>query len=350
MGKYIISCLIVLALVVVPVAVMVLPDSVLLENERRKANTFPSLSAKMIRPIEIKKWFRGVDAYFADNFPLRHFLIGFALALHEDSYESSNTNACIRGMENWLFLGNNGAKCVDKLQGLISMSDKALASQADGFFQKQAKAKELGADFYILIGPNKSSIYPEYMPPVIKPSEKRFLTPLVNALVAGQVKVFDPTELLIKKKSLGLLYFRTDTHWNYLGAYEAYKAFLAHYGMPALPVPTLSEAEPQSGDLVGMGGYKKFPLSTGDNFTLTWNNGDTVTWENGVATNSQAVMPKSVWVFGDSFTGGLKPFIAASFRDVRFFSNDDFDATIRSGLPKPDVILWVHVERNFAGS
>ena len=348
MGKYILSCLVVLALVAVPVTVMVLPDSVLLENERRKANTFPSLAGKKLQTREIKKWFKNLDAYFADNFPLRNSLVGIALALHEDSYESSDMNVCIRGMENWLFLGNNGARCVDKLQGLISITDAALTSQADAFLQKHARAKELGADFYIFIGPNKSSVYPEFLPPVIKPSEKRFLTPLVNALAAAKVKVFDPTDLLVKKKNLGLLYFRTDTHWNYLGAYEAYKGFLEHYGLPALPVPTLKEAEHLGGDLVEMGGYKKFPLSTGDNFTLAWDNGDTVKWDNRVATNPEAVVPKLVWVFGDSFVSGLQPFITASFREVRFFSLDDFDATISSDLPKPDLILWIHVERNFA--
>ena len=349
MGKLIISLVATLVLISVPIAVMVLPDTVDLENERRKANAFPTMSKKA-RVKEIRQWFKGVDAYFADHFPMRNSLVGFALAIHEDSYSSIDMNACIRGKDDWLFLGNSGAKCIDKLQGSISMTDSAVAKQTESFQHRAATAKELGADFFIFVGPNKSSIYPEFLPPVIVPSEKRFLGPLVDSLAANQINIFDPTDHIHKGKNLGLLYYRTDTHWNDLGAFLAYKAFLEHYDLPALPPPNVTKVNPFMGDLVNMGGYKKFPLSPGDNYALSWDNGPSVEWVKDHAKNPDATTDKIVWVFGDSFSAALRQFIAASFREVHFFTHDDFATMTQSDLPKPGIVLWIIVERNFARS
>lgn len=63
--------------------------------------------------------------------------------------------------------------------------------------------------------------------------------------------------------------------------------------------------------------------------------------------NPHATSDRTAWVFGDSFTGALKPYFMATFKEIRFFSPGGFYSAVASDLPKPDMMIWVMVERNF---
>ena len=348
MGKTtIITALLTAMLFVIPAAAILLPAAETFEDERRKVTAFPPLSAKM-RNREIRKWFKDVDAFFADRFPLRSSFMALPRALYEESYSDIDMQACFRGKDNWLFLGNNYDRCIDKLQGAITLSEASLEKQTAEFMSRSAKAKEWGADFYILIGPNKSSVYPEFLPSFIKPAEQRFISPLVASLLANKVRVFDPTEHLLQSKHKGLLYYITDTHWNALGAYEAYCAFLANNSLPALPKLYFVDDGPRAGgDLIDIGGYRVYPLSTGDNFRIAGRS-PVKTLTDTHFVNPSADNDKTVWVFADSFGIKLKPFIAMGYRNAFFFEHDQFSEMDASGQPRPDLVLWVHIERVFA--
>lgn len=347
MNNFFISCMLAALLFIVPLAAFVVPDMGNLESERRRMAAFPEMPPKITSGY-FKKFFQGVDAFFADRFPLRSHMLGLSMALHEAGGNSLNTNKCYRGKENWLFLGNNYARCVDKLQGGVILSGNNLERQAKAYGQIRDAAEKSGADFFILIGPNKSSIYPEYLPPVIIPARRRFISPLLDSLSREGVKAYDPTDRLVEAKTTGLLYYRTDTHWNARGAHEAFEGFRERAGLPALPSLSFDEAPVHGGDLVSIGGYKNFPLSVGDGFTLHWSVSPSLNEEEGLITNTHAVSEKAAWIFGDSFAEALRPYVTATFKEVRFFKHGEFEAAMSSQLPKPDVILWVIVERNFA--
>jgi hypothetical protein len=344
MNKFFISCILSALLFVVPMTVFVVPDMGILESERRQIAAFPEIASMKFRSGHVRKFFRGVDAFFADRFPLRSPLLVLSMTLHDNL----NMDKCYRGKENWLLLGNSYASCVDKLQGKVNLSGDALKSQTEAYRKIRDAAEKLGAEFFVFIGPNKSSIYPEYLPPIVVPARQRFISPLLDLLDGIGVKVYDPTDQLIKAKPNVLLYYRTDTHWNAYGAHEAFQGFREMSGLPALPSLSFSEAPALSGDLVDICGYKSYPTSIGDNFTLHWSVSPSLHEEDGLITNTHPTSEKTVWVFGDSFANALRPYITATFKEVRFFRHDEFEAAMSSQLPKPDMILWVIVERSFA--
>lgn len=347
MRKSSISCLLVALLFVVPMAVFISPEVSNLENERRKIASFPDAPPK-IRARYIKKFFQDFDAFFADRFPLRSSMLSLSIALHEANGDSLDMSKCYRGRGDWLFLGNSYQRCVDKLQGNVTLSGDSLKRQMGQYKSKHDAAHEGGAEFFILIGPNKSSIYPEYLPPLIFPGSQRFISPLIDSLSTEGVNIYDPTERLVGAKNLGLLYYRTDTHWNAFGAYEAFEGFRDLAGLPSLPPISFEEASTHAGDLVSIGGYNNFPLSTGDNFTLRWSTPPVHHDKDGLIANSRASSEKTAWIFGDSFAEALRPYIIAMFKEVRFFKHAEFDTAMASTFHKPDIILWVIVERSFA--
>ena len=347
MNKFFVSRLLIALLFIVPVATFFIPSEGHLENERRQRASFPEIPGKLgIK--EVAKFFRGIDTFVADHFPLRSSLLELSTTLYEVGGDNVNIDTCYRGKENWLFLGNKYARCVDKRTGRIVLSAANLKLGAERYKQIHDTVKTSGAEFFIFIGPNKSSIYPEYLPPIVPPAQASYIAPLVTFLNGAGVSVYDPTERLMAAKTSGILYFRTDSHWNALGAYEAFEGFREWAGLPALPPLSLTEGPLLKGDQVNSGGYKNFPLSTGDNYTLQWDVPPKLESKDGLTHNPHAVSDKTAWVFGDSFAGALSSYITAEFKGVRFLSHKDFESAMSSQLPKPDAVLWVVVERNFA--
>jgi hypothetical protein len=279
---------------------------------------------------------------------LRACLLEISATLHEANGGDIDMDKCYRGTNNWLFLGNSYSRCVDKLQGMAALSADDLKRQTEEYGKIRDAAAKCGAEFFIFIGPNKSSIYPEYLPPFVIPARRRYIFPLLDSLSNAGVKVYDPTLKLIKAKNTALLYYRTDTHWNARGACEAFEGFREPAGLPSLPPFFFAEAPEHRGDLVNIGGYKNFPLSTGDGFTLHWRVLPDMREEDGLFVNERAVSDKTAWVFGDSFANALRPYITAMFKEVRFFRHGEFEAAVSSQFSEPDMILWVIVERNFA--
>jgi len=337
MNKFITSCVLCVILFVVPVATFVSQKTGTLEGERRRVVAFPH-APKKIAAGEIKRFFREFDVFFADHFPLRGPLLSLSSRLHESTGSDLDMEKCYSGKENWLFLGNNYDRTVDKLQGRAKLSRAALRRHVEYYAGMRSAARSNGADFVVFIGPNKSSVYPEYLPSFVTPANKRFITPLVEALRDAGVKVYDPTERLIRKKAEGILYYRTDTHWNERGAYEAFDGFREYMDLPALPRCTfVAGAELHRGDLVAIGGFEDFPLSKGDS--------DAPRWDPPL---SHSVSEKTAWIFGDSFAGALGSYMRATFAQTKSFRHEEFGQAMSSQDKKPDIIIWVVVERNFA--
>lgn len=347
MSKFILSCCITVLIFVAPLSVLFQTEQGALSDERRQMAAFPDFPDK-VRSRTLKQYFRGIDTFFADHFPLRAQFLDISMLVHEVAGDTPDIEKCYRGLDNWLFLGNSYGRCVDQLQGRARISGNNLKLQVAYFEQRQAEAKKRGAAFAVFVCPNKASIYPEYLPAIVTPAPTPFITPFVEALRTAGINVYDPTSLLISKKGDGLLYFRSDTHWNFRGAYEALNGLNAHLKLPPLPPVSWKDAPVHKGDLVGMLGYDKFPLATGDNVEPVWQTPLTAKIEPEHSSNPQAPSDKVVWVFGDSFTGALWPFLASEFKEVYFFKHEKYAEVMATRTDKPDLVLWAIVERNLA--
>ena len=110
--------------------------------------------------------------------------------------------------------------------------------------------------------------------------------------------------------------------------------------------------------------FREFPLHPGDDWDVVWdsrphwrereipNPNDPAFGSRSVVTNAAPLSPKRVWVVGDSFTGALRQFLNATFREVRYQGHwlrkiHELPVDLRTASEKPDVLLLVIAERAF---
>ena len=274
------------------------------------------------------------------------------------------SDAWYKGKADWLFLGNSFERTVDKLE-LVTVPDSSMIDESNqNIINVAKKAAEFNTQVALLVGPNKSSVYSEYLPDDIIPSKKRYLNFFLDPLrQTPNLIVYDPTEDLIAfKKTEGILYWMTDTHWNNKGAFLAYQGFSKLLGTPS-PVVDFINSTPRSGDLIGIAKLNNFPLHPEDNWDIVWKNTLSLTEQEipdeqkstmgsaTIVTNKKPLSDKYIWVVGDSFTEALKPFINATFKEVRYLGHwhklKDLPLALTQATRKPDMIIVIRVERSF---
>ena len=114
----------------------------------------------------------------------------------------------------------------------------------------------------IFVSPSHNTIYPETMPDFLaeqKTGDNSRLKQLTEIFKDSTVKFINPYERLMKEKENYLIYNRTDTHWNELGAYFGYCELYDYIGetFPSAKPRPLSDfnvynAIVRGGDLIPM--------------------------------------------------------------------------------------------------
>ncbi len=267
------------------------------------------------------------------------------------------------GKDNWLFLGNAFGQTIDKLTLKIKPSQAEL-DRTSGYFERLAStADRYGTDVSLLIGPSKPSIYSEFLPSQVVLSKNRYINFFIERMGNIQnLTVFDPTQDLIEaKNNFGLLYSRTDTHWNNKGAFVAYERLLKILRIPA-PKVEFKSIKSVQGDLVSISGLKDYPVEAGDNWEVIWKNGQSWsldvdiksgTFNNPVnSINEKAISNEYVWVIGDSFSTAVNPYIYATFNRVSYIGSwqeklESLPEILKNAPIKPDLIIVIRTERDF---
>ena len=270
-----------------------------------------------------------------------------------------------RGKNDWLFLGNQYENNVAKLKlAIIPDEDQINSTKAD-FEKISTIAAEYNTQVVLIVGPDKSSIYKEYLPDGLIPSSKKYLSFFLDKL--SEVKnltIYDPTNDLISfKHSEGILYWMTDTHWNSKGAFLTYFGFSKLLDLP-VPRVNFKQGSQHRGDLIEIAKLQNFPLHAEDNWDIVWpenlvlhenvvkNEQKTSFGSATVFTNENPLSNKYIWVVGDSFASALKPYFNATFKEVRYVGHwadklNSLPQEFSEAARKPDMIVIVRVERTF---
>lgn len=134
----------------------------------------------------------------------------------------------IIGRDDWLYLGDQHEKTLTTDRRSPTEADTALGKEIGGAAQAwdrylSGKGVKL---FRVMVGPNKGTIYPDHLPAWAKPPSPN----VTDALFAGtgNVRYIDLRRPLLAAKAdrPEALYYKTDTHWNSLGAGIAFRAFV----------------------------------------------------------------------------------------------------------------------------
>ncbi|MXS85881.1 hypothetical protein ABO04_08170 [Nitrosomonas sp. HPC101] len=140
---------------------------------------------------------------------------------------STDPEQVIIGHEDWLFLGDQyeQTRTIDRRPP--SRADFVLAkdiSKATEAWSAYLSSKGV-AVFKIMISPNKGTIYPEYLPNWAKPHTPNATDALLSETGTEHYVDLRSSLLAAKINQQAPLYYKTDTHWNALGAAIAFQAF-----------------------------------------------------------------------------------------------------------------------------
>lgn len=173
-----------------------------------------------------KAFRKSLDRFLRDQFVLRPALIGLRnrtiLALG-----MSPTRRVIIGRDGWLFAGFDNIP--SDLRGLGELSTKRARAAVDRWTRLARQIEARGIPVVFVVAPNKSTIYRHHLPrwldpvPFARTDLGRFRTALAGSPYLAE-RFVDLRRQLLPVAGTTPLYKRTDTHWNVLGAFIAYRA------------------------------------------------------------------------------------------------------------------------------
>ena len=169
------------------------------------------------------------EDYFNDHFGLRGTFIRLYMAHRKAFLDESPIEQVILGRDGWLFFASQeGGDPVACYQGTNLFSQEALKKVAASLISWRDWLATRNIPFILILPPNKHAIYSEMLPDSIKKAagETR-LDQVVKYLAENtNLTVVDVRPDLLKAKGRLPLYYRTDTHWNYLGGFYAYRRLM----------------------------------------------------------------------------------------------------------------------------
>jgi alginate O-acetyltransferase complex protein AlgJ len=331
-------------------------------NENRKMATRPDSSLIF---SSFPDYAAGFEKFYNDSFGLRDKLIRWNNRLRLFLFSESPIAGVRLGREGWLFYANEWE--LEEYENAMPYREQDLEKIKKIQEDRRLWLERRGIKFFIVIAPDKETIYSEYLPPEIHKLGKESRLDQVKDYLRSEpgIEFIDLREPLLAAKSAQRLYHRTDTHWNDYGAFVGYVALMervAKYfpavGKHSIEDYTVSIAERKGGDLSDM-------LSLGDvikeeRITLTpkftpkavdasrpypdpvdiavYPGRDMVVKE-----TKDTRLPK-VLVFRDSFAWPLIPFIAESFQSSVFVWTPEFLPDLIES-EKPDIVIFEYVER-----
>jgi alginate O-acetyltransferase complex protein AlgJ len=132
------------------------------------------------------------------------------------------------GDDGWLFyLARFSEK---SFRGLDPLGSQDLRSWRKHFEERRARLAERNIDYVLALVPEKHSVLPELLPPILKSRVGPSRTDQVLDLLTEEteIDVLDLRQWMRELRTEYPIYHRTGTHWNELGAFLAYRELLLH--------------------------------------------------------------------------------------------------------------------------
>lgn len=305
------------------------------------------------------------EKYYGDSFGLRDKLIRWNNRLRLFLFGESPISGVRVGRDGWLFYANESE--LQEYENVIPYKMEDLQKIRTILEDRRQWLERRGIKLFVVVAPDKETIYSEYLPPEIhKIGKESRMDQIVNYFGAQPgVEFIDVREPLLRAKPAQRLYHRTDTHWNDYGAFIGYATLMeriARYfpavGKHSIGDYTVSIAEGKGGDLADMLSLgdviKEERITLAPKFTPRAVDAsrpypdpvDLAVYPGRkmiIKETNDPRLPKAL-IFRDSFAWPLIPFLAESFQSSVFVWTFDFLPALIE-REKPDLVIIECVER-----
>lgn len=225
--------------------------------ERRNMHPWPTTADSGYR-----EWTAGFERAFGDRFGGRGVLTRLHHAL-KVALGASPVDNVMLGRAGWLFFLGEDARALDRHYRGVAPLGTTVDAVVGEFERRNAALASRGIAYIVVVVPDKFSVYDEHLPRWVV---RATATPLDRIAAAmkdrADTRFLDLRAPLRAAKTTRRVYFRTDSHWNLIGASIGYEALMdevrrALPGRMASPVPAPRPPyDPQrdrySGDLATM--------------------------------------------------------------------------------------------------
>ena len=321
-------------------------------GEMRDLASMPVLTADDYRDFPSE-----FEAYLNDHMPFRDALIATQSTADYLLFKTSFGKVIV-GSDGWLFYAakDDGDPIADYL-GENLYTQKQLEDIASKLMMAEAELKENGTEFVLCMTPNKERVYSEFMPREYgEPAASHRMGQLYGYLSENTdlriVYTYDAI-MQAKDKTDVDLWYKTDTHWNDVGAYVGSRELLKELG---ITLPDIDEGvytpvteENTAGDLARLLHLEPL-LKSGDNecrlsgFTAQ---GETEYEEGYHAAedhHTKGADERRIYVCRDSYCDAMVQYIGNCFNESRYiywqgYTPEDMYAY------EPDVFVLEVVER-----
>ncbi|QIF04271.1 hypothetical protein [Roseimicrobium sp. ORNL1] len=209
-------------------------DNEIAKLENRNATTLPAVPKTF---AEWKQYPPLVEAFANDHFTFREQLLDQHHALKASLGISPSPMVAI-GKDGWHFLrrpeewhdvtGRHRLSTLEKVRCLAYLN------------KLHDRLKEQGIPFLIVLAPDKSSIYTEYLPiSGVRGTRKERLNELLAFLEENHCRasILDLREPLRSRRQEGQLFLKHDTHWNCFGGAIGTQSIFQRLHELGVPVP-----------------------------------------------------------------------------------------------------------------
>ncbi len=228
-----------LVILIIPVITMnLLPDQVSIIENRRLAE-LPAFSS------DIASMMSGLDSYLDDRIGYRDDMMQLYNRWNYTILKGNHSKV-ISGKDGWLFYQEE----LPDYTG-ININNAKTAGQVQILTAIDTWCRQRGITFVMAIGPNKATIYDNYMPDSIYHAPTSNLDNLLAALKDTTVNLYCPKDALLAHRDEAELYFRQDTHWNGYGSRYLLDEMIEGLDLPSHEF-TITESRSSAGDLLTM--------------------------------------------------------------------------------------------------
>lgn len=253
-----------------------------------------------------------------------------------DTYIESKT--VLLGKDGWLFYkaADDGDSMSDYKGTNHYSTDKMKEIQKK--LEDDARViKSKGSKLVLFMVPNKESVYSEYMPDNVKrKSQKTRMDLFADYLQKNsKLNVVYPKEEIMAAKAMYQTYYKTDTHWNQIGAFisiMALKEKVDHNYDSLESVQFKAQKNDYAGDLAKL-------CKMTDTF-----NDDIKYALDKKSVNKDIKSKKRVLLVGDSFSELMTDELDMYFKDVKRIDIWSYHLSEVEDY-KPDIVVWECVER-----
>jgi len=290
--------------------------------------------------------------YFEDHFFARPALITADALIRKNVFASSANEKIIVGKDGWYYYDGE----LPVYQGTGHFSERKLKNIAHNLSLAGDYLDLLGIDMIFTVAPNKSSLYPEYMPFYMLqgdgPSDAERLKPYLEQEGIVYADLFEAFG-----ENGEELYFKEDTHWNNAGALLAYDTIMeaasdnfgVHEDRSKTDAEQPAARDDHSGDLAEMLTPEAVTPETdyyydGPAFSYVTDTEDNM--DDLIETHCNEGTG-NLYMFRDSFGASLLPFFAQEYEDATFSRLVPYSLS-QALVSGADTVIIERAERNLS--